>query len=191
MDSPELINGLAGANAIGASSPVAQSETEREVMSLFDRLRSPLLRYTLTFGVQTHDAEEIVQEAFLSLFRHLQLRRSQRNLPGWLFRVVHNLALKDRYAKQRRSSLFEYSETVADVHIDPLPDPEQIVSFAQRRSRLLAVVDAMPETDQRCLFLRAEGLGYREIASVVGISLGSVSISLTRTIARLARVEGR
>jgi hypothetical protein len=39
-----------------------------------------LSAYVLSFGLTTHDAEDIVQETFFSLFRHLQLGRSRRNL---------------------------------------------------------------------------------------------------------------
>jgi RNA polymerase sigma-70 factor, ECF subfamily len=53
------------------------------------------------------------------------------------------------------------------------------------------VVRAMPEQDQCCLSLRAEGLRYREIARVLGISLGSVANSLERTLSRLARADER
>jgi len=51
------------------------------------------------------------------------------------------------------------------------------------------VLQALPETDQQCLSLRAEGLRYREIAAVVGISLGSVAASLERSLDRLARAD--
>jgi RNA polymerase sigma-70 factor (ECF subfamily) len=74
---------------------------------------------------------------------------------------------------------------------DHAPNPEQQLSFGERQSRLLAVVTSLPETDRSCLSLRAEGLRYREIASVLGISLGSVSISLKRSLARLMRAGGR
>ena len=62
---------------------------------------------------------------------------------------------------------------------------------AQRQARLLAVLNALPEQDRACLHLRAEGLRYREIAEVVGISLGAVSASLTRSMARMARADER
>jgi RNA polymerase sigma-70 factor (ECF subfamily) len=68
---------------------------------------------------------------------------------------------------------------------------EEQIAFSQRQRRLLAVLDALPEQDQRCLALRAEGLKYREIAEILGISLGSVSMSMARSLARLARSEGR
>jgi len=167
------------------------SEIEREVLELFEQFRNPLLRYVLSFGICVHDAEEITQEVFLSLFRHLQLGRSRKNLRGWIFRVAHNLALKQRYANQRTRDTAASDWIIAEKQFDPSPNPEEQVSSAQRRRRLLAVVEALEEADQGCLRLRAEGLRYREIAAVLGISLGAVSISLTRSLARLVRADGR
>jgi RNA polymerase sigma-70 factor, ECF subfamily len=167
------------------------SEIESVVMELFEQLRNPLLRYALSFGVPIHDAEEIIQEVFLSLFRHLQSRGSRKNLRGWIFRVTHNLALKQRHANQRSRVQMTSDENIAEEQSDPSPNPEEHVWFAQRRRRLLAVVRVLPVADQGCLRLRAEGLRYREIADVLGMSLGAVSISLTRSLARLIRADGR
>ncbi len=178
--------------AKGADTPAAgPSEIECEVMCLFEQFRDPLLRYALSFGICMHDAEEVIQEVFLSLFRHLQLGKSRKNLRGWIFRVAHNLALKQRYANQGLRDRTDSGETVVQLQSDPSPNPEEHLSNAQRRRLLLAVVDALPEEEQRCLRLRAEGLRYREIAAVLGISLGSVSNLLTRSIERLIRADGR
>ena len=43
----------------------------------------------------------------------------------------------------------------------------------------------LPEQDRRCLYLRAEGLRYREISTILDMSLGSVSLSLERSLARM------
>jgi len=160
-------------------------------MLLFDEFRSPLLRYSLSLGLSIHDAEEVIQEVFLALFRHLQLDRSRKNLRGWLFRVAHNLALKQRLANQTSLRRTGGDASMAAEHADPTPGPEEHLAAAQRRDRLQAVVVALPENDQNCLRLRAEGLRYREIATVLGMSLGAVSMSLTRSLARLARADGR
>jgi RNA polymerase sigma-70 factor (ECF subfamily) len=167
------------------------SEIEREVMELFEQFRHPLIRYALSFGIPVHDGEEVIQEVFLSLFRHLKLGRSRKNLRGWVFRVTHNLALKQLYANQRSNTKATSEWTTAEEQCDPAPDPEEQFSWAQRRDRLLAVVRALPKADQCCLRLRAEGLRYREIAAVLEMSLGAVSLSLTRSLARLIRAEGR
>jgi RNA polymerase sigma-70 factor (ECF subfamily) len=174
--------------AIAAAAKAKPSEIEREVMKLFEEFRNPLLRYSLSFGLTIHDAEEVSQEVFLSLFQHLRLGKSRRNLPGWLFRVAHNLSLKRRYANLKSAEPGEGE--VAEQHLDSSPDPEEQMLFAQKRRRLLAVVHALPEEDQSCLRLRAEGLRYREIAAAVGMSLGAVSMSLARSLARLKRAEG-
>ena len=160
-------------------------------MELFDEFRRPLLRYSVSLGLSIHDAEEVIQEVFLALFRHLHLGRSRSNLRGWLFRVTHNLALKERQANHTSLQRTAGDARVAAEHADPSPSPEQQLSTAQRRHLLQAVVEALPENDQHCLRLRAEGLRYREIAAVLGMSLGAVSISLTRSLARLARADER
>jgi RNA polymerase sigma-70 factor (ECF subfamily) len=175
--------------AAATSLAAKPSEIECEVMNLFEQFRNPLLRYVLSFGVPLQDAEEVTQEVFISLFRHLQLQRSRKNLRGWIFRVGHNLALKRRQANQRVCEAVASDWTIAERQHDPSPDPEEQMFFKQRRTRLLAVLAALPQEEQCCLRLRAEGLQYREIAEVLGMSLGAVSNSLTRSLARLMRAD--
>jgi RNA polymerase sigma-70 factor (ECF subfamily) len=165
------------------------AELEAAVIHLFDQLHPRLASYVLGFGVAHHDAEDIVQETFLSLFRHLKLGRPQWNLHGWLFRVAHNLALKRRTSHQSVDIAFDAEKLLADQP-DPRHNAEEHVAFLQTQQRLRAVFEVLPEQDQRCLQLRAEGLKYRDIARVLGISLGSVSASLSRSLARMARSTG-
>jgi RNA polymerase sigma-70 factor (ECF subfamily) len=167
-----------------ASDEARPSAWESEVVDQFDQLRAPLLRYLLSFGLPVQDCEEIVQETFLALFRHLQQGRSQSNLRGWLFRVAHNLGLR----KRQRSRT---SEQISDLVADPGPNPEDQFVASQKERRIQAVLEALPEQDRRCLSLRAEGLRYREIAEVLDMSLGAVSQALTRSVARIARAVER
>ncbi len=165
----------------------APSPLEHEVIELFDQLRGRLLRYTLNFGLPVQDGEEIIQEVFLALFQHLQQGKPRENLRGWVFRVAHNLALKRRAAAVSAHASFSESAEQAALFADPAPDPEAQVATSQTQQKLLAVFRVLPEQDRRCLILRAEGLRYREIAQVLGMSLGAVSMSLSRSLARLAR----
>jgi RNA polymerase sigma-70 factor, ECF subfamily len=172
-----------------ADAPV--SAPEEEVVTLFDESRSGLLRYLFSFGLHAHDAEEVVQEAFLLLFLHLQRGNSRENLRGWIFRVARNLALKlqkENHTRLRRIATIEQETRGREFSNDANPEDE--VWIRQRQLRLLAVVKALPGQDRDCLLLRAEGLRYREIASALGISLGSVAASMARTIARLERADG-
>ena len=164
------------------------SDVEGEVLALFDRFRGPLLRYICTFGIPVSDAEDLIQDIFLALFTHLRRGGSRANLQGWLFRVAHNMALKHR-ARVRRQAVL--SARLPDVIADPADDPEGTCVHRQRQARLRAVFEALPPRDRRCLQLRSDGLRYREIAGVLGISLGGVAKSLARTLQRLTRADMR
>jgi RNA polymerase sigma-70 factor (ECF subfamily) len=164
----------------------ADGNREAEVVALFDQLRVPLLRYLLSLGLPVQDGEEIVQESFLALFQHLGRGGASGNLRGWMFRVAHNLGLK---RARRRKNWAQAPEEV--VIADAAPSPEQQAADTQRQRRLLGVFRALPEQDRQCLLLRAEGLRYREIAGVLNMSLGAVSMSLARSLARLARAGDR
>jgi RNA polymerase sigma-70 factor (ECF subfamily) len=163
---------------------------QEEVTVLFGQLRSHLLRYLLAFGSPAYEAEEIVQEVFFALFRHLEAGRPRTNLRAWVFKVAHNLALKHRYSSvhSHEQNIDEHSAAGREW-ADPSPNPEEQAQQNQRRRLLRSVLRALPEQDQWCLSLRAEGLRYREIADVLGISLGAVSLSITRSLSRLGRVD--
>jgi RNA polymerase sigma-70 factor (ECF subfamily) len=173
---------------VGSLSAQCPSELELEVVVLFDQYRTRLLAYVSAFGITGHDGEEVVQEVFLSLFCHLRLGKSRRNLRGWIFRVAHNLALKQRHANQRHRDRIDAEHPTEAAH-DPALNPEERLLSVQRQRSLLSVVNTLPERDRLCFCLRAEGLRYREIAKTLSISLGSVSESLAKTLARLMRAD--
>jgi len=182
----EVVAGIARIEA-----PAGPSPLEQEVVGLFDQFQDRLLRYLLSMGVAAADAEEIVQEVFLALFQHLRRGKSRRNLRAWVFQVAHNLGLKQLSRMRRtKQTLVEPEGLELERRLaDRAPNPEDRLAANQRQEHLLGVLRAMPEQDQRCLSLRAEGLTYREIAQVLGISLSGVSLSLGRSLSRLARAD--
>jgi RNA polymerase sigma-70 factor, ECF subfamily len=97
--------------------------------------------------------------------------------------------LKQHIANRKALATLDSDEAVAQRQPDATPNPEEQVASGQRLARMQAVLNALPEQDRCCLYLRAEGLRYREIAAALGISLGAVSIALTRSLARIGRVN--
>ena len=173
--------------AAAARRKPAKPRLEEEVTDLFDQWRGALLRYLSTFGLPRHDSEEIVQEVFLSLFSHLQKGKARTNLRGWLFRVAHNLGLKRKDAERKAVGI------AADVENLPHPalNPEEELASNRRQRQVSSILRALPEQDRRCLYLRAEGLRYREIAELLGMAVGSVAASLERSLTRFQRADQR
>ena len=174
---------LLGVDHVTAAPPSA----EDEVLRLFDTSAAALLRYVTSFGLSQEIAEDVVQDVFLALFRHVKLARSRRNLQGWIFRVAHNLALKQRTQMQRRGAA-PLDDTAYRL-ADPAPSAEDQLADRERHQRLQPVLVALPARDRACLSLRADGLRYRDIASALGMSLGGVAKSLARSMTRLVNAD--
>ena len=164
------------------------SAIEQVVLRLYEAERPCLVRYASSLGLAPHEAEDTVQETFLALFLHLRLGRNEDHLRAWLFRVTHNLTLKRHRARTAAIVTIQTTHT-----LDSLPanvgTPEEALLTHEHHARTMAIFRALPERDRCCLQLRAEGLRYREIARVLGLSLGSVSTSIARALERFAQSE--
>jgi RNA polymerase sigma-70 factor, ECF subfamily len=191
MQSPKLKPALELPLPAVLSDRAAQLDAaQREVLSLYDQHALPLLRYARSFGLSDETAEDVVQDVFVALFRHLVLDRPRHNLAGWLFRVARNLSLKQR-RRAGASVADRFTSLLLERLVDPADTPEERMASDQRSHRLQSVVRALTPRDRQCIYLRSEGLSYRQIAGVLGMSLGGVAKSLARALGRLASADRR
>jgi RNA polymerase sigma-70 factor (ECF subfamily) len=153
------------------------------ITTLYRELRKPLLRYLVCLGLSSDEAQDVVQDAFLSLQRHLALEGTQENIRAWLFRVAHNQARNRQSSYHRRFS--EPLESQADFLADDAT-PEQRVLEKEKFRRLAAAIRMLTESERECLLLRAGGLRYREIGEVLGMAVSTVGDTVERAIKKLA-----
>jgi RNA polymerase sigma-70 factor (ECF subfamily) len=154
-----------------------------EATTLYRELRKPLLRYLVCLGLSSDEAQDVVQDAFLRLQRHLASGRSQDNIRSWMFRVAHNEARNRQKSYHRR-----FSEPLDDK-IDFVADeatPERLVLEKEKFRRLARAIQLLTESERECLLLRAGGLRYREIGEVLGIPTSTVGDMVDRAVKRLA-----
>jgi RNA polymerase sigma-70 factor (ECF subfamily) len=175
---------------LAAEERAAGTAIADRVLLLFDECGPGLRRYVGSFNLGAAATEDVVQDVFLALFRHLAAGRPDSNLKGWLFQVAHNLALKQRQRSLRRlQTEASWDGELAERVLDGGANPEERLAGAQRQQRLTEALRLMPERDRHCVCLRAEGLTYRDIARTLGVSLGSVAKSMVRAIARLTAAD--
>jgi DNA-directed RNA polymerase specialized sigma24 family protein len=98
-----------------------------EATALYGELRKPLLRYLVCLGLSMDDAQDVMQEAFLSLHRHLTAGGSKENIRSWPFRVAHNRARNQQSSYGRRFGLAAQTREEA---ITVLRDWEQSIDDA-------------------------------------------------------------
>jgi RNA polymerase sigma-70 factor (ECF subfamily) len=153
-----------------------------EVERIYADTRSSLCAYLLYIGAPTEQAQEVAQEAFLQLYRTMLKGTPIENPRAWLFKVAHNLGLKVRH----RERSFRVISPGSDQFSTPAKSTEELLIVRERNARVAAAMEALSPQQRHCLYLRSEGLRYREIAEVIGISSSSVNEFLRRAIARLA-----
>lgn len=155
-----------------------------EATILYRELRRPLLRYLVCLGLTADEAQDVVQDAFVSLHRHLAADGSQENIRSWLFRVAHNAARNSQNSYQQRFSVPLDAEVEASL-IDEAT-PERAVLEKERFRRLHSAVRLLTPAERECLLLRAGGLRYREIGEVLGMATSTAGDTVERAIKKLA-----
>ena len=134
------------------------------------------------------EADDVVQEAFVKAFQHLSRFRTGEPFGPWLLRIVTNETRNLVRSRRRRAGLAlrlgtaEPAGTAADA-------PADEVLAAERRTQLMAAVNALPDRERRVLVCRYFlDLSEAETAQVLEWPLGSVK---SRTFRALNRLRGR
>jgi RNA polymerase sigma-70 factor (ECF subfamily) len=131
------------------------------------------------------DAEEVLQETFLSAYTHLADFRRQASFKTWLYRIAANHALSR--LRKDKGKLEQWLDDEAElVTTDRSSDPEVAAEDEELRRRLIQAVDALPPPYKAVFFLRdVEGLSTQEVADVLGLELGNVKTRLLRARLKL------
>jgi len=154
------------------------------IVDLYDELRPSLYGYLICLGLAPHEADDVIQEAFLGLFEHLEAGRKEDNLRGWVFRVAHNLS-RNLQKQGRRLVSNTQDDGFLLEQTDTALNPEDGYLWKEHLQRLDKAIAQLTEQQRQCLHLRAEGLRYREIADVLGVGTSRVPQLLQRAVVRL------
>jgi RNA polymerase sigma-70 factor (ECF subfamily) len=171
---------------IFASEQRGLAERCQRIAELYDVLRPPLYSYLGYLGLNSDQAEDVIQDAFLSLISCRFDARRQDNVRAWIFRVAHNLSM-DIHRTQRRWSRRSDDEphSIVRERIDPAPSPEQQILLEERMNRFEHTFAQLTPKQRQCVMLRAKGSRYREIAITLEVSVQRVGELMQRSIALL------
>jgi RNA polymerase sigma-70 factor (ECF subfamily) len=149
-------------------------------------LRPSLHPYLCSLGLRQDHSEDVIQETFLRLVRHFVEQGADENLRAWVFRVAHNLSM-DFHRSER--GWFRDIETEAHPvrreRVDPAPNPEQKIILDERMRQFEDAFAQLTPRQRHCVLLRAQGLRYREIALVLGVSVQRVGELMQRALSLL------
>lgn len=147
---------------------------ERAATVLVERHAPSLARFVASVvGRDRAEVDEVVQDTFVRAFGALEGFRGESAFRTWLFTIARRLVVDRRRAAKRRPEAVEVQDDDVATEYDPL---DTLVA-EEMEARLRRAVERLTPTQREVFTLRvSEGLGYREIAEVVGTTEGAARV---------------
>lgn len=172
---------------------LARSGDRKAFQSLVERHQRRAFGVALGLLRDEQDAREVVQEAFLRVYRSLDRFEGTASFFTWLYRIVTNLSIDRRRKPSRR----EHERLDLDPEDGPAPiqlvappegEPSEYVRRQEIGARIQSALDALPPYHRAVIVMReVEGLSYQEMAEAMGVSKGTIMSRLFHARQKLQR----
>lgn len=158
--------------------------------SLFDMYFDRLYRYALRYLRSAEEAQDLVHDVFLQVWRHRRRIGLERDLRSYLYASTRNRAL-DRLKHQKVEDRFIERRTAAQSGEETAADSADAVRDLESRELAASIqqaIDTLPRRQREVLQLRwQQHLSYDEVAKALSISPKTVAIHLSRALQHLRR----
>jgi RNA polymerase sigma-70 factor (ECF subfamily) len=169
---------------------------KRAFTELADRYHGRLLNFVYRMTGDRERAEDLVQETFIRVYRHLHRFDQSKKFSTWVYTIASNLAKNELRNRSRNPLvLFQVLKKSWDADQRPLEwedntyRPDDLFRKRHLRQMVEQAVGELPEHHRTVFMLREmEGKTYEEIAEITGCNLGTVKSRLNRARNNFAQV---
>ncbi len=167
---------------------IAASQDCAAFAALFDHFAPRLKGFLMRAGAPAAGAEELAQEALLTVWRKAaQFDRSRAGAAAWIFTIARNLRI-DGARRAQRGKLLDIEAT---EEADPPAPPDALLLASEREQRVHAALEHLSE-DQMCVVRLSffEGKPHADIATELALPLGTVKSRIRLAMNRLRELLG-
>ena len=157
-----------------------RQEATQLLTDLFDTWYPSLLRYAYRLTGNLERAEDVVQDAFLVLYRELVKGVAIDNPKGWTLIVVRRAVLRGARHDRQEGIRVSLEDVESSGRASISPQLEECL-FGE----VIRLFSVLSPREEEVLLLRIESLKYKEIGKLLGISSNSVTTLLSRAIRKL------
>ena len=139
--------------------------------------KNKLFRFALRVVGDAKEAEDIVQEVFIKLWKQRDRLHQYNNTEAWCITLTKNLAIDKLRSKHRQNGNIEQHYDLRSGEAGP----DQVAEMNDTVQHIRSLIQALPEQQAAVIQLRdIEGMTYKEIAATLDISLDLVKVNLFR-----------
>ena len=185
---PERFRAVLGVHLVNSlsngQSPDHARPPKQWVAQVFAQLEGSLVAY-VSRRLHSHDlARDVVQEAFVKLCQQ-SWPEIEPHATAWLYKTCRNRAI-DVGRREGRMSAIHSEKDVATLHDRARSLPEEQADQGEQLTHIRRQIDELPSRQQEILRLRLhDGLSYKQIAEVTGLSVTNVGYLLHQAISKL------
>lgn len=169
---------------------------KRAFDELVERYQTRLLNFVYRTTGDRERAEDLVQETFIRIYRHLHRFDQSKKFSTWAYTIASNLA-KNELRNRSRNPLVLFQTIKKNWEADQRPlewedntyRPDDLFRKRHLRQMVRSAVEELPEHHREVFMLREmEGKTYEEIAEITGCNLGTVKSRLNRARNNFAQI---
>ncbi len=161
-----------------------------EYAALVDAFSDRIYRLALRMTGDEQDAEDVLQETFIKVFKYIDGFKGNSSLATWIYRIAMNEALM--LLRKHKPEGYSLDDENDDEEITPrqiasweIP-PEQTLMSVETTQHLRTAIMKLPETLRSVFLLRdTEHFSVKETAEALGITEGTVKVRLLRARLKL------
>jgi len=171
-------------------------ESIAELQEAISKYLPVLYRRAYRYVGDAHDAEDTVQDALLSAYRHLDQFKATAKMTTWLTTIVTNRALSKLRGRPRQPQVSlderlaqDQDYCLLDRLTDARPSPESEYIRSEMRGNLMqSVMELSPLLRETIQLFYMDGLSTMEIAQILGVTQGTVKVRMSRGRSQLKRL---
>ena len=161
-----------------------QAGDDRGFIELVDRYKDRLVNFVYSFLHDMTDAEDLVQETFLKVYKNKQAYREIAKFSTWIYTIAGNLA-RSELRKRKRRKTYTMSELSYEDNqfnaVDPGKDTEGIVFNTYAGEEIHKAINNLNEPFKTIIILRdIQELSYEDISTILDIPMGTVKSRVNR-----------
>lgn len=163
-------------------------ERRLEFEDVLSRNLPGLQRVAMRWLRNPEDAEDAVQDAMLSAFKHIARFEGRAQMSTWVMAIVIN-AVRAQLRRSLRHTFLSLDQpaqdgqqTIGDLVADQRPTPEQTLAECERVKLVVKLTRSLPPSQRVAMQLRQrdDGLSIKEAAEVLGVPVGTLKAQLAR-----------
>lgn len=180
-----------GLLSLGLQSEVSLSTAESardRVTALYEQHRNQIYRFLVAQGLAPAVAQEISQDVFVDLYKAIASGAKISAELGWLYTVAGRAAV-DYWRREHRPIWVELDSdsSGADEIPSAAASPETSTLEKQKLQRVANGIRRLPKEQRLSIHLRMQGLRYREIGKILGVSTSTAAEWISLAVERLRR----